>query len=171
MSAYGAIARPQRNGSLPPLLLPSHAPNIEATLQAQPLAIYHLTSTDAPVALIELLWKEFTDEVDRGTTYPQEGPMSLEAFIGYFFAADVFVGLSVTGLSPGAQPPVSITEAKGDRTWDDCVLGFYYVRCVCHCMLMCRPNFINSDQAKLSWSLVSRKPTIFSQCNCILLLA
>jgi len=128
MSAYGAITRAKQSDALPPLRLPAPSSDDPVTSHPPPpLIVYHLTLTTASPDLVTLLWKEFSDEVERGTTYPQEGPITREAFESYFFAGDVFVALSLLDgdALKGITPP--ITEVKGDRNWEECILGFYYV--------------------------------------------
>lgn len=109
---------------LSPLLLPltkqaSGQPDITA------LSIHHIKSDTTPADLLHTLYSEFVDEVERGNTYPQEGPFDLEGFKSYFFPADVFVAIGVR--EGDATDTSSLEAARGSRVWKDCVYGFYYV--------------------------------------------
>ncbi|THH04316.1 hypothetical protein EW145_g5611 [Phellinidium pouzarii] len=108
--------------------------------------MHHLTLTTAPHELLSFMHNEFADEVARGDTYPQESPagerLSREAFEGYYFAADVMLGLNVYSADVqsygvdadsvredvGTVVNVGINVAKGERTWEQCVAGFYYIK-------------------------------------------
>jgi hypothetical protein len=72
-----------------------------------------------------LLQNEFNEELERGNTYPQEGPLDRDAFLAYYFAADVFIGIAVS--SETGDSPDSIDAARNGREWKDCVVGCYYV--------------------------------------------
>ena len=85
------------------------------------LSIYHITSATTPPALADFLYAQFHDELDRGASYPQELPFSRTAFDDYFLAHDLFVGI----ISDQHHP--SLELAKGNREWDSCVGGVYYV--------------------------------------------
>ncbi|KAG8716368.1 hypothetical protein FRC11_001610 [Ceratobasidium sp. 423] len=90
MSAYGTITTPNR--SKEPLK------TLNYVIQNKPensILVVHLTKETAPSDLVGLLHNEFEQELERGQTYPQEGPMDRAAFEAYFFAADVFVGLII----------------------------------------------------------------------------
>ena len=69
-------------------------------IQISPIAldtatIYHLTAPSAaPDGLVDVLHADFVDELAEGRTYPQELPMDRAAFCAYFFALDVFVGVT-----------------------------------------------------------------------------
>lgn len=97
-------------------------------LNADNLVIFHLSLSKpgiVPDDLLTHLHAEFSDELERGDTYPQEGPMDLDAFKAYFFAKDVFVAIRSRGT---VGDGVTVEEVKGaERTWKDVVCGFYYV--------------------------------------------
>jgi hypothetical protein len=118
MSAYGAIAVPS-NRSKDPLKTLSY-------VSKQPensILIVHLTQETVPSDLVELLHKEFEQELERGQTYPQEGPMDLATFQAYFFAADVFVGLIVPSGEAAALQTGDIERIRAGRSWDECIVG------------------------------------------------
>ncbi|CEL56559.1 L-azetidine-2-carboxylic acid acetyltransferase OS=Schizosaccharomyces pombe (strain 972 / ATCC 24843) GN=ppr1 PE=1 SV=1 [Rhizoctonia solani AG-1 IB] len=123
MSAYGAIAVPS-NRSKDPLKTLSY-------VSKQPensILVVHLTQETVPSDLVELLHKEFEQELERGQTYPQEGPMDLATFQAYFFAADVFVGLIVPSGEAAALQTGDIERIRAGRNWDECIVGSYYVK-------------------------------------------
>lgn len=71
-------------------------------------------------------------------TYPQEGPLTQAAFETYFFAADVFVavlqgpGSPIVAQgdtqAPGTSVDLNVASAAAGRRWDDCLVGYYYVK-------------------------------------------
>jgi hypothetical protein len=71
------------------------------------------------------MFKEFRDEVERGNTYPQEGPIDIEGFRSYFFAADVCLG--ILDLGESSAVPDDLESALGARTWQEAFAGCYYV--------------------------------------------
>jgi hypothetical protein len=66
-----------------------------------------------------------------GQTYPQEGPLTLEAFSAYFFGAQTIMAI----VSPDEEEEVSdgtpftedIETARSGRSWKDCIGGCYYM--------------------------------------------
>ncbi|KAN0081280.1 hypothetical protein V8E55_008904 [Tylopilus felleus] len=148
MSAYGALSRPAHAS---PLRLPttvwSH-PRDPQTL----LTLFHIDPSilvDGPgTTLFDYLHAVFADEVDKGLTYPQEDMRDLDAFKAYFFAADVVIAIvrspeeRVTASAPASESPdgewerrvvpreveVDLERARAGRTWDECLVGFYYVK-------------------------------------------
>jgi len=144
MSAYGAIP-PRHSAALPatcwtlrakPQTQTQRPSGPDATLSTLSLTVHHITASTAPPALAALLYAQFDAELERGSTYPQENPITRAAFEAYFLAADVFVGvLEIPHRAPAngddAQSQVgslTIEEARGARQWEDCVGGAYYVK-------------------------------------------
>ncbi|KAF8435009.1 hypothetical protein L210DRAFT_884915 [Boletus edulis BED1] len=122
MSAYGALSRPTRAS---PLRLPTTAwphprdPTTTVTLfHFNPSA---MVDANADTGLFDHLHVIFADEVEKGLTYPQEDMRDPNAFKAYFFAADVVI--AIVGL-PG-ELEIDLEHA---RAWDECVVGFYYVK-------------------------------------------
>jgi hypothetical protein len=147
MSAYGAIQKPhQEDISLPTTtwLLNLKAPSNNVSGSQSYVTVHHLTLVlaEALPGLLEYLASVFAKEVEDGMTYPQEGPMDIQMFKAYFFSGDVFVAISINSdpkthiyhesesqtPSDGAESELSITGARGERTWNDSIAGFYYVR-------------------------------------------
>ena len=66
-----------------------------------------------------------------GRTYPQEGPLTLDAFTAYFFGATALIGVvsegKVEGVTDGEKVEVGLEEACAGRKWEACVGGTYYV--------------------------------------------
>jgi hypothetical protein len=125
------------------------------------VAIFHLTAHHTPRELIDVMFEEFSDELNRddSRTYPQEKGMTKEDFVGYYFARDVFVGLGMSINEEGTQSLSTLEDARAGRDWKSAVAGFYYV-CELPAFLtafsvVTQRNRIFSDKAKLSWSLES----------------
>lgn len=93
-----------------------------------------------PKALTEYLAKVFNDELERGVTYPQRGPMELAEFEGYFLGYDLLVGFF---LSADQLAPISTTSVPDDGLevddvshipnlseldYGSQVAGFYYIK-------------------------------------------
>ncbi|QRV98146.1 GNAT family acetyltransferase [Ceratobasidium sp. AG-Ba] len=99
--------------------------------------------------LFLLVCSEFEQELEAGQTYPQEGPMDRAAFEGYFFAADVFVGMAVPDDEVATLVHESIEDVRGTRSWDESVVGSYYVKPnypgrsshICNAGFVVRPRF------------------------------
>ncbi|KIJ51320.1 hypothetical protein M422DRAFT_26737 [Sphaerobolus stellatus SS14] len=127
MSAYGPSA--PRHG---PLLLPKclplkKTPRITSdNYNNRSLSVHHLTLKTVPPQLADLLYSNFQDELERGATYPQEYPITRSAFDSYFLGNDCFVGIVHPAILHSA--PEFIEEAQGDRRWEDCFAGAYYVK-------------------------------------------
>ncbi|KAL5532003.1 hypothetical protein ACEPAF_5566 [Sanghuangporus sanghuang] len=100
-------------------------------LDASYVVMFHLTPESAPSDLVAFIHKEFADEVDRGDTYPHEPDtgtrLSREVFEGYFFVADVLVGIRIDHSShPDLLPGIDSTSLSETGSKKDCVAGFYY---------------------------------------------
>jgi hypothetical protein len=149
MSAYGALSR-SSHLRLPATAWP-HPRDPQATItlfHLDPSAIGEDSSSGTDrhpgPSLFDHLHAVFADEVDTGLTYPQEDIRDPDAFRAYFFAADVviaIVSLSGPQEAPGElerrqlehdavprEVEVDLERARAGRSWDDCVVGFYYVR-------------------------------------------
>ncbi|KAG8883975.1 hypothetical protein FRB97_005419 [Tulasnella sp. 331] len=131
MSPYGSSEdRPRCTTLLPPFTIPlkasSRQPPAVTAAPDEPfsLVIFHVTLDSIPADLIPLLHDEFSAELQRGNSYPQQGPIDIDAFKAYFFAADVFVGIAVTGQ---VDTPTTLELARAERSWSSCVWGFYYI--------------------------------------------
>ena len=97
--------------------------------------------------LFEYLHSVFANEVDKGMTYPQEDVRDPTIFASYFFVADVIVaiagarddgarveaGVDGAGVNAAREVAMSLDEARQGRPWQECVIGFYYVRRVSLC--------------------------------------
>ena len=91
--------------------------------------------------LLEYLHKCFSDELERGMTYPQEilpgGAYSRDQFDAYYFAADVLVAVLGHTAQDGRADPLDgedgspittgFADAVGGRSWEECIAGCYYV--------------------------------------------
>ncbi|VDC00296.1 unnamed protein product [Peniophora sp. CBMAI 1063] len=139
MSAYGPQpTRPDRP------LLPSTAWHLAPAKLGKPaspfsfLTLHHLTASTARSidGLIDYTHSVFAAEVESGLTYPQEvaygEQYTREAFEAYIWGADVILAIGVTGdtasVANGASVDIGVEEARGGRTWDESLVGFYYVK-------------------------------------------
>ena len=95
-----------------------------------------------------------------GLTYPQEDMRDTDAFRAYFFAADVVIAIVEEGASGSAsgdlerrqlerdaasalvprEVEVDLERARAGRSWDACVVGFYYVRPCLLCTQLLRSD-------------------------------
>ncbi|GJE91420.1 hypothetical protein PsYK624_075700 [Phanerochaete sordida] len=133
MSAYGTVTRAQPATQLaatawrctPRAGAPTH------------LTLHHLTLARAAAlpGLLAYLHACFADELERGATYPQEvlpgETYTREQFEGYYFGADVIMGLVGTGGAPaedGEEVRTDVEQARAGRSWEECVAGVYYVK-------------------------------------------
>ncbi|WVO16187.1 hypothetical protein L204_103858 [Cryptococcus depauperatus] len=122
MSAYDAISNTKPIAALPVLSFPLPSPGLA-------LVTYPVTGADAPESLLRLFYKIFSDELESGCTYPQEGPMTYEAFLAYLFAATTIVGIITKVGSQGEIDTSGDLEgAKAGRSWEECVGGCYYIK-------------------------------------------
>ncbi|WWC89230.1 uncharacterized protein L201_004148 [Kwoniella dendrophila CBS 6074] len=117
MSAYGAIAAPE---SKRPLEIRSYPlPNDLV------LVTYPITGSDAPKEVIEYLYQVFATELEGGKTYPQEGPITLEGFITYFFGSTTIVGIVQ---SSNEEIKQTIKDALVGKSLEDALGGTYYIK-------------------------------------------
>jgi hypothetical protein len=137
MSAYGAILRASRDTLLPSTVWQSVG---KEDRPSRAITVHHLTLDSArrSSGLIEYLWTTFAQVVEDGMTYPQEGPINQAEFEAYFFSGDVFIGISplpqgtsndfIEPLTDGSLIDLNLDSARAERSWEQCVAGFYYVR-------------------------------------------
>jgi len=145
MSAYGAILKADKRGSLLPTT--RWTTHDKVTGSPIPIDVYHLTLEIAlkSSGLVEYLHSVFARVVEDGRTYPMEvaegEEYSREAFESYFFAADVVVGVLAgeqegDNCHDGAEivlgtgyPSGPSASSKGGQppVWEDIIVGFYYV--------------------------------------------
>jgi hypothetical protein len=125
MSAYGAIVRsaPDSSGPLSATCWETRGAHV---------TVHHLTVETARSlpGLVEYLGAVMAKEIQDGMTYPQE-TMALDAFESYFFSGDVFLAISHSdrsGTPEGSETQLTIGEARYERTWEECVAGYYYVK-------------------------------------------
>ncbi|KIO25595.1 hypothetical protein M407DRAFT_75531 [Tulasnella calospora MUT 4182] len=111
---------------LDPIVLP-----LKSSLDNAPayLSVHHITLASTPADLEDILYQEFSQEVDRGNTFPQRSPTSKDHFHSYFFAHDVFVAIQTDSPSPGT----TLEDVRAGHQWNDCLQGFFYIK----------PNFLD----------------------------
>lgn len=153
MSAYGTIAVSGPVDFLPPTGwdLPPPPPG-KPFAPFLRLVLHHLRldSTRAHPGLIEYTHNVFAAEVEAGRTYPQEAdvhddrPYTRAAFEAYFWAADVFVAVGIDDAADSdiagngggdsghdrksADVDVDVEASRRGRSWEDVLVGFYYVK-------------------------------------------
>jgi hypothetical protein len=85
------------------------------------MTLYPITGgpSSVPKDLIKFLHAEFSAEIERGSTYPMEQPMELEAFAQYWFGTFCVLAVldeeGVEGLEEG-------------REWEKVCLGTFYIK-------------------------------------------
>lgn len=92
--AYGPVPGPEKAAPLHARLymLPSRAITKErVSIVAWPIEC--ASSGKVPPSLAERLQLVFNDELKRGVTYPQRGPMAMDEFRAYFLSYDLIVGV------------------------------------------------------------------------------
>ncbi|KAI0036165.1 hypothetical protein K488DRAFT_76188 [Vararia minispora EC-137] len=135
MSAYGPSA-PLRSGPQQPATAwrLTKGDNIDSSY----LSLHHLTKDTAAQhdGLIAYTHYVFAAEVEAGLTYPQEvvcGEMyTREAFENYMWSGDVIVAVTVDGdasrIQNGNPVEDGLDKARNSRRWDECLVGWYYVK-------------------------------------------
>ncbi|KAK7057547.1 alternative cyclin Pcl12 [Favolaschia claudopus] len=137
MSAYGSIPKSSNSGSP----LSATFWGVRRVALSDPLqppvdsdvTIHHLPDVSAARSypgLVDYLGVVMAKEIEDGRTYPQE-TMSADAFETYFFSGDVFVAIIYSGTSgheDGTQATSTIDEARQQRSWEECLAGFYYIK-------------------------------------------
>ena len=76
MSAYGAIATPQRQVRLVPRTYP-------LAKEGEALTIFPVRKDTVPQSLVEYLAQVFNDTVEDGRTYPQQEKLTLDEFVSF----------------------------------------------------------------------------------------
>ncbi|KAF5317201.1 hypothetical protein D9611_004013 [Ephemerocybe angulata] len=135
MSAYGTMKR-SRSDATQTLASTVWMAQASKTGDLEDVFVYHLKidSARALDGLLEYLYSTFSQVMEEGRTYPQEGDMDQVTFESYFFAEDVFVGIKSVGrkegddIMEGRESPIGILDAKGTRTWEESIAGFYYIK-------------------------------------------
>ncbi|KAJ7287221.1 hypothetical protein C8J57DRAFT_1283239 [Mycena rebaudengoi] len=131
MSAYGAILRPDKFNAILPTTVWHIRPAPAGSVQPC-VTVHHLTASSVKLlpGLLEHLGIIMAKEIEDGMTYPQE-TMALDTFESYFFSGDVFLAILHSGDSggpEGTETTLTVEEARQDRSWDECVVGYYYVK-------------------------------------------
>jgi hypothetical protein len=135
MSAYGAIVN-----TAPSKILSSTSWATKPGSTPAYLTLHHLDFSRASnlSGLLDCLHAAFAQIIEEGATYPQEvssgEAYNRASFDAYFLSAAVIVAIS----GDGNRPPISasgtvheveldVNTARNGRSWDECVVGFYYV--------------------------------------------
>ncbi|KAH8994472.1 hypothetical protein EDB92DRAFT_1815010 [Lactarius akahatsu] len=133
MSAYGTFTAPSRpTDLLPPTVweLPEPTEPDKPAAPFRRLALHHLRLDDARAllpGLVEYTHRVFAAEVEAGRSYPQEAPHTRAAFEAYFWAADVIVAIGTNDQS-GSDSDSNVEGGRAGRSWEDALVGFYYVK-------------------------------------------
>ncbi|KAF9243148.1 hypothetical protein BU15DRAFT_86550 [Melanogaster broomeanus] len=122
MSAYGSISRPGRTSYLPSTAW--HCPGDAQVF----VTLHHIDQSAIKLhtGLFEYLHCVFADEDVRDP----------DTFGAYFFASDVLIAIANSKevkvkaeLEGGVKEvEMSLEAARGGRSWEECVAGFYYVK-------------------------------------------
>jgi len=152
MSAYGTIRLTASApvDLLPPTtwdLLPRPAAPGKPASPFRRLVTHHLRldSARALPGLLEYTHRIFAAEIEEGRTYPQEeedyvgggggGGEGLTtsdraytraAFEAYFWAGDVIIAIGM--VDDGGNRGGDVEASRGGRSWEDVLVGFYYVK-------------------------------------------
>lgn len=92
--AYGHVPAPKKTSTLYARLY--SLPNKAISTQRDAILAWPIdcsSGQEVPPALAKELQKVFNNELEKGVTYPQRGPMSEEEFRGYFLSYDLIVGV------------------------------------------------------------------------------
>jgi L-amino acid N-acyltransferase YncA len=80
--------------------------------------LYTITSAEqVPEGLAQYMTEEFNLEIESGTTYPHDEPMSVDSFRHYWFSQ--FAAILLIGDSPSLDP---------DTNWAQSFLGTFYIK-------------------------------------------
>ncbi|PLB55660.1 putative acetyltransferase, GNAT family [Aspergillus steynii IBT 23096] len=120
----------------------SHLKPLTKTLKdSTPVTLYPIANgpSSIPDALIDVLHREFSAEIARGTTYPMEEPMGRELFANYWFGT--FAVIAVAGEGD--------LEREG-RDWERECLGTFYVKpnYPGRCSHVCNAGFLTTEAAR-----------------------
>jgi hypothetical protein len=77
--------------------------------------------------MAQLTRQKSAEDGAEGKTYPQEGPMTFEQFDSYFFQTASSTIIGILHDHELKQIPTSLEEARGERTWEECVGGCNYM--------------------------------------------
>ncbi|ORX35795.1 hypothetical protein BD324DRAFT_661160 [Kockovaella imperatae] len=119
MSAYGAISAPTPIAELTSRLWP---------IPSGSVSTHPISFADAPEEMMQYMYEVFAKELEDGLTYPQEGPFDFEAFKTYFFKTASTTVIAVLQEASMKEPPSSLMEAQAERSWRECLGGFYYIK-------------------------------------------
>lgn len=115
------IPAPTAHTHAAPTLSPRHTTLPKASNAG--MTLYPITggSSSIPWDLVKFLHAEFSAEIERGSTYPMEKPMELEAFAEYWFGTFAVVAV------------LDVEEGEGDglkegRDWERVCLGTFYIK-------------------------------------------
>ncbi|KAG0043104.1 hypothetical protein BGZ83_011830 [Gryganskiella cystojenkinii] len=129
-SAYGSIARPVSDKTMDSVL-PRHSllrsnDGADATLfniADSTTETSYLLAASKHKSLVGAMNFVFSNEVDRGDTYPQEFPLDAAQFDNYFFSGDAFV------LLRGKYESAKDVDSRAEpRDWEEDLLGFFYIK-------------------------------------------
>jgi hypothetical protein len=141
MSAYGPTQPQPQRPPLPStlwLLTNSSQVTNKPSSPFTHLTLHHLTKSAVEKidGLLEFTHETFAAEVEAGMTYPQEiaygEKYTREAFEAYIWGADVVIAIGavgdISGKLNGTVVEGGVLEAKQGRSWEECLVGFYYVK-------------------------------------------
>jgi hypothetical protein len=88
------------------------------------VTLYPITggSSSIPQDLVKFLHAEFSAEIERGSTYPMQSAMGLEAFAEYWFGTFAVVAVLDEDGAAGED------GLKEGREWEKVCLGTFYIK-------------------------------------------
>ncbi|SOV03009.1 related to l-azetidine-2-carboxylic acid acetyltransferase [Ustilago sp. UG-2017a] len=137
---YALPERAQSQERRAVVIVPFHVDGVEQSAYAAAACSGEKKALRPPRALTEYLASVFNDELERGITYPQQGPMQLSEFEGYFLGYDLLVGFflsssQLSALSSTAVPEeglevsdVSSLPDLSSLEYTTQVGGYYYIK-------------------------------------------
>ncbi|WWC70091.1 uncharacterized protein I206_104038 [Kwoniella pini CBS 10737] len=118
MSAYGTIAAPESKANLE---IRSYPLPIDDLV----LITYPITGSNAPLNVIKYLEKVFAKELEGGKSYPQEGPLTYEEFVSYFFGSTTIIGIVQHN---SEEIKKTLKDALINKNLENSLGGCYYIK-------------------------------------------
>ncbi|KAJ6160975.1 hypothetical protein N7470_004371 [Penicillium chermesinum] len=136
------IPAPTAHATAAPSLSARHATLPKADNAA--VTLYPITKgpSSIPQDLIRFLHAEFSAEITRGSTYPMEEPMALQAYADYWFGTFAVVAV--------LDDPSDSNGLKEGRDWEKVCLGTFYIKpnYPGRCSHICNAGFLSATAAR-----------------------
>ncbi|KAI9363690.1 hypothetical protein BD770DRAFT_380162 [Pilaira anomala] len=109
-TAYGKIPKPKTSTDLDSIL------PIKKVLRNNQVAFIQKVDPNN-ASLVDYLHLRFNDEIEAGSTYPQENLLDEQQFRDYFLGSDAFV-----------MSKDSIIDPNTTYDWNDKIIGMFYIK-------------------------------------------